>query len=356
MKTRWALVASMTLVACDEGAVDLGAAQSVPSAPSPYVTAYCGTKPSVLAWVAGVKASTLALDFANVYVVASQPGVAAHEIVMRIPKRGGAPDIIAEHQDAVADLGARWYGTSATVVWTTRSTGGDAGVLGAVWKFDDASGKASILAGNRTSPGPVLFGDDVVYWAEQQADANGQPIGAVVSTAISGGGAITLVQATGAPRVPSGFDFGSWMLYWTTADPAIGDYASAEILGVQVAQPAWTAERIAGPESGGAAAILTLDDGSLVYGGPTALYVFDGSAPPKPLVSTSGFVQRMRGSCVGLCYVDPGERALMVAPAAAGGAPTEVAADVDPASAFDVDARCVYWVDAVKQAVMMVRL
>jgi hypothetical protein len=72
-------------------------------------------------------------------------------------------------------------------------------------------------------------------------------------------------------------------------------------------------------------------------------------------VATGGFVQWIEDDCAAVYYVDPATRQLMsVAVDAESATPRAIAAGVDPESAFEVDAACVYWVDAKTQDVMMV--
>jgi hypothetical protein len=346
-------MAATALVSCDEGSVHLGAAAQ-PATHAPLVSGLCGTSPSVLAWVAGLKPKALALDAAHAYVVASEAGDDAHEVVLQVPKVGPGYRVVADHQDPVGDLDAAWDDTSTTVVWTTQSAGGS----GTVWKSATGDAGPEILADQRTAPGPLHLGQDRVYWAETQTDASGGPLGAVVWTTTSGTGAVALQQATDAQHVPRQIDIG-WpsneTLYWTTANTAAGDYAGAEVVGAALEPPLSYAESIAGPTSGGAGAIRTACDGSLIVSGPGALFRYVGMGL-EPIASTSGFVQRIEDACGLVLYVDPAARVLRAAQLdPANGAPFDIAPDVDPQAPFASDYKCVYWVDAARQALMMVR-
>jgi hypothetical protein len=346
----------MALVSCDEGDVELGTAVPLGDASAPPPAYPCPPKPSTLAWVSGLKSKLLALDADNVYVVASQAGDDRHEVVVQVPKAAAGYRVVADAQDPVADLDTAWDAESAKVFWTTQSAA--PGGSGAVWKFEEADGGATILTSQRTAPGALIPWQDRVYWAEQQTDSSGTTVGAIVWTAASGAEPVSLLLTTDAGHTPRQFDVGgpsNQTLFWTTADVAATDNASAEVLAAPLEPTSpCTTDTIPSPAYG-AGAIETACDGSLYLSGRDGIYRYDATGLER-VVSTSGFVQRIEDGSDCLLYVDPAARVLRAAPIdPAGGSPWDLASDVDPASAFDTDGQCVYWVDAAAQAVKMVR-
>jgi hypothetical protein len=84
--------------------------------------------------------------------------------------------------------------------------------------------------------------------------------------------------------------------------------------------------------------------------------------PPSPasslFIPTSGFVAIIEESGPDFYFVDPASDELRSASTPTGDSGTSalrtVATNMDPASAFQVDTSCVYWIDADAGAVMMV--
>jgi hypothetical protein len=361
MKTRrWLLVPAggvvcLAIAACDAPDTYSGGSGFVPFVPMQLATGACGPTPGVLAHLPGAESRTIAVDDANVYVVASRGGDRAREQVWRVPKTGAPPDAVSGDGEPVGDISVGQLGISTVLAWTTGSCAEDAGPSGGVWKLEGNS--AVRLAGDRIAPGAILVEPDGrVVWAERQIDETGRACGAVVSTAVAGGDGVALLAGTAVDRAPHTFDFGHLQdpeLFWTTADPAKGNDLSADVMGLVLPVPS-TPAQIAGGACTGASAIETDCDGSLFFGGPHGIVrvTSDGA---RSFVATGGFVQWIEDDCAAVYYVDPATRQLMtVALDAAEAAPRSLAAGVDPTSAFEVDTACVYWVDAEAQDVMMV--
>jgi hypothetical protein len=345
-----AAVAAAALTACDRPDVMLG----VLPPPTP-VTGACGAAPTVLASVAGVESRAVALDAANVYVVASPGGDGAGETVWRVPKTGASPQPIPMEPDRVGEVAA---GPGAQLVaWTTVSADTDAGPPGTLWGLGDPSSRPVAIASGRRAPRAIFVDYERVYWAEQQSDATGRAFGAVVWTAISGELGVSLLQETDVDRVPHTFDTGDMLggpaLLWTTADPSLGNQATAEVVAAGLPFPFAEQQTIVAGDAGGVGALEGACDGALYYSSRTAIVRVDPIEQPRTVAATDGFVQRIEEDCVHLFYVDPATRQLTAVTLATGAA-RAIAEGVDPAGAFEADSACVYWVDPVAQAVMMV--
>jgi hypothetical protein len=305
----------------------------------------------MLAQVPRAEARLVAIDNANVYVIAfTSAGDPNDETLWRVPKTGGAPRALVTNQARIGGVD-----TTGTVFWTTGS-GDDAGVDGAVWKLD-ALGNPSLVASNRPAPGTLIVVDAHVYWAEHGVDAQGQLYGAAMWTGIDGG-EVTMLQRTDGHQIPQTFDANPVTLFWTTADPTLGNEAAAQVVSAPLPLPYAPTTLITGADAGGAGAIELLDSGDLLYSGPTGITAYPPSPASSLFVPTSGFVAIIEESGPDFYFVDPASGELLSASTPAGDSGTSpvrtVATNMDPASAFQVDTSCVYWVDADAEAVMMV--
>jgi hypothetical protein len=338
----------VTSVACDEGAVDLGSPDT-PVAPPARVSGACTFTPAVLAHVVGIASRPLAIDSANLYVVASAGGDPSHETLWRVPVTGGAPQIVADGQDHVGGITIDQSATTvpAPILWSTGSTGPG----GAIWRNDPASGTAAI-ATNRTAPGMLIALGGRVYWAEgQSGDAAG---GSIEWAPLTGGDASLLQRLTG-DQIPRTLDGDDTVLVWTTEDPALGNAANAQILTAPLPLPFGALQRIAQGVAG-----VELTDTGLVYSGPSALARIvgnaDGTTSTLQTIPTSGFVQIIEEDFTHVYYVEQSTHELMEASIDEdAGTSRALAGAVDPASALQADGTCVYWIDATTQAIMMVR-
>ena len=332
-----------TCAACDMGSYDLGAPK--PTAPLP-VTGACTAAPTVLARIAGVLPRTLEIDSTNLYVVATTGGDPAHETLWRVPLGGDAPVAVADGLDHVGGV-AVYYGPPLpdAVLWSTGSTGPG----GAIWRNDAASGTTAIVS-NRTAPGPLIVLGRRVYWGEGLS--GGDSGGSIQWAPVAGGDASTLQELTG-DEIPRTFDGDHAHLWWTTEDPALGNAATAQIVGVPVPLPfgaPWCVAR--------GAAGLELTDQGIVFSGPAGLSRVglqeDAGSLALQTIPVMGFVQTIEEDGINLYYVDPSTHALVEVGIGDAGTGRHLADGVDPASAMQADGTCVYWIDATTGAVMMV--
>jgi hypothetical protein len=338
----------VTDVACDEGAVDLGSPGPA-VVPPLQVTGACTPTPVVLAHIAGVASRPLAIDWANLYVVASVAGDPTDQTLWRVPLSGQAPQVVADRQDHVGGIAIDPSATvsPAPILWSTGSTGPG----GTIWRNDAASGTAAI-ATNRTAPGALIVLGERVYWAEGQS---GGPSGGSIEWApVTGGDASVLQQLTG-DDIPRTFDGDEGALAWTTEDPALGNAATAQVVSVPLPLPFGVSHRIA---QGAAGIALTYE--GLVYSGPTSLTLAvvyaDGTQHTLQTIPVQGWVQTIAANDGDVYYVDPTTHALMKTSVDDdAGTTRRLAEGIDPDSAMRADGTCVYWIDASAQAVMMVR-
>jgi hypothetical protein len=336
----------VTGVACDEGDVDLGGPLPTPARPA-RVSASCTWTPVVLTHIDGISRGTLGIDWANLYVVAYADTNPSDETLWRVPLTGDAPQVVAEHQDHIGGI-AFDYGASSSpspVLWSTGSAGG----AGAIWKSDPASGTTAI-ATNRTAPGVLIVLGPRVYWAESAGGGAGE--GSIEFAPVAGGD-VSMLQQMPGDRIPSAFGSDGAFLYWTTEDPGVDNATTTQLVGVPIPLPFGAPRTIAQ----GVAAFKVTTEG-LVYSGADAVtreVVYDsGETPTVQTVPTSGFVQAIAADDASVYFVDPATRELLQAPVDGGRIQT-LTGGVDPASRLQADGKCVYWIDAGAQAIMMVR-
>jgi hypothetical protein len=361
-------VALAVFFGCHVEHVELGD-PNAPTESHPPTTGACGTVPAVLAAIRNVEPRLMAMDDANVYVVSSPvpadvtpggPRGPTRQSLWRVPKTGAPPQLVASDQNAIASIAIgepTRIDPEGAVFWTVGAAGGDAGVGGSLWKSGAPGTPPVIVVANRVAPLALIVIGERVYWSDRDVDAAGTPIGAILSASTSGG-ATTRLHETAFDQIPRTFDVTpDGTLVWTTADPVLGNEAEAEVRTLSLSAPASSATRIAGADSGGAGAIETASsaEGTLFfYSGPSAITAVTRLNTPGRFVRVSGFVDRIEQDETSIYFVDPNGDLAAWGTSSATQALRTVAIHLDPASAFEVDAACVYWIDARAETVTMV--
>ena len=155
-------------------------------------------------------------------------------------------------------------------------------------------------------------------------------------------------------RAPSTKAFEGPSLFWTTADPASGNEAQAQVAAASLPLPFSPLKQLTGPDGGGAGGIESSAEG-FFYSTAAGIAEIDGSGKAVEVIPTGGFVQTIEEDGVNVYFVDPATKDLMLAPEEAdGGMPRALTTGVDPGAALQADGTCVYWIDTAAQAVMMV--
>jgi hypothetical protein len=206
--------------------------------------------------------------------------------------------------------------------------------------------------------GAVIGIDERVYWAEQGVDAAGNTHGAIMWAAASGGPVETLQYTT---QVPRAFATDDESLYFTTGCETPSDDSSAEVVEVTLPTAFSTTRVIASAASGGASALVSgaeYGEGYIFYGGPNGIAGSPVGTDRPVLIATTGFVQSIATSPPFVYFVDPTTRHLVESSPlipADGGSSATIAEQLDAATALQSDSACVYWIDPLNDAVMMVR-
>jgi hypothetical protein len=345
---------------------------SVYPPPLGRVAAACKATPAPLAHLAAIVPWALSADDYNLYAITSaRTDGSAAQSLWRVPKDGSPPQRVAT--SATPMVSAVLYivpdqGVTG-VLWTTvSSSDADDEVTGAVWSVDpNANGGPVVLASGRRAPGPLAVLDGRVYWAEQEVDDAGRRVEVIVQTSVTGG-PITRVQTLGVDQVPHtllAYDFVPVeKLLWTMSNPRPADASATEIVECPLPTPFGPQTPITAPDAGAGQALAVDWSGPrILYSGPSAITAVavaadGGLGAPRPLVATGGFVDRIIEdfSRPDVYFIDPVTRKLMAAllTSTDARAPRTIATSLDPATAFEVDGACAYWVDARTETITMV--
>ena len=329
----------------------------------------CGTAPTTLALLPGILPDKLGFDDSHLYAITSiEMDGAAAQSLWRIPKDGSPPQrlVTARQLANLVLYGLDSFSVTA-VVWTTEDEpAAEGGVTGGVWWWALPSNNGPVLlASGRRSPSSLAMIGQRVYWAEEAVDSSGLPVEEIMEVSTSGGpvARVQTLDANQVLRTLVGLDLGYVQeLFWTMWNPKLDNPRTAQVVESRVPAPFAPQTRIVGPDAGGAGAIaLNPFSPGILYSGPTRIsgvtVAADGGVgQPRSIAATGGFVDRIRTDGAYVYFVDGATGNLMAAPrpGADAQAPRTLVRSVAPATAFQVDSACVYWVDAPAGAIKMV--
>jgi hypothetical protein len=361
-------VLSLAVVGCEPENVTL---VLPPSPPTTGSVGACAATPSALAHLMRILPGAMGMDEFGLYVIASGADGSAAQDLWRVPKDGSAPQRIVSSATPIVSVALTGFETANEVFWTTtESTDADGGAMGSVLSLTlGATAEPVVIASNRRSPGALTVVAGRVYWAEQDVDPSGQLVEAIMAISTTGG-AVTRVQTLDEDQVPSRFssyddsdlDASFEGLFWSTWNSEVGSEKRTEIVECPIPGAFGPQTRIAGPDAGGVAA-MQFDDERLTvfYSGPqgiaeVAVALDGGVGAPGPVVDTGGFVDRIEYDDTDVYFVERATGTLMGAPRFQidAQAPRTLARSVDPATAFQVDDACAYWIDRPSETIMMV--
>ena len=152
----------------------------------------------------------LTLDATNVYWANQGPGA-----VMRLPKAGGTPETLAAGQSVPNGVAV----ASANIYWTNNSNPGSVVMVAA------SGGVPTTLAAGRVYPDQIAVDATHAYWTEGLADQGKASL--VMKIAIDGGAPVTVASGQANPDFIAVDDSS---LYWSNDGTNANDFTDGSIM------------------------------------------------------------------------------------------------------------------------------